>query len=512
MAWKLLLVGLAILPLIFSYLLIQQIITRANSGSLQCRTLQLLLPGRVSSPGSYAYNASVESYWSQQEQQIAPSCVVHPQNEKDVAAAISILSKATAVTTALGIGHCPFAIRSGGHTPFAGSANIDRGVTIDLRSMNTITVNPDQTMVSVGPGNRWIDVYSKVEPLGLAVSGGRVSDIGVAGLTTGGGMSYFAPRYGFVCDNVENFEVVLASGTLVSANAKFNPDLWLALKGGSNNFGVVTRFDLRTFKQGDIWAGFIYNPIETWPAQIQAFTEMNAESEYDPYASLINSYGYSAASGGMAVANNIVYTKPQPYPAIFKPYTDIQPQLLNSLQIQNLTNYLLATGDFQPRGQRYLFVTRTYRNDADLLSLAFVNWNSTLQKILDVANLGYALSFQAVPVSITSKALTTGGNVLGLENTTEPLVLVLLTTQWSDAVDDVRVNAMAKSFFTELDTEAQGRNLTNSWTYLNYAAPFQDPIGGYGAVNKVKLRKVSKKYDPRGLFQTGVPGGFKLFT
>lgn len=106
----------------------------------------------------------------------------------------------------------------------------------------------------------------------------------------------------------------------------------------------------------------------------------------------------------------------------------------------------------------------------------------------------------------------TGGNVLGLENMTEPLVLVLLTTQWSDAIDDVRVNAMAKAFFAELDAEAQGRNLTNSWTYLNYAAPFQDPIGGYGAVNKAKLQKISKKYDPRGLFQTGVPGGFKLFT
>lgn len=165
-------------------------------------------------------------------------------------------------------------------------------------------------------------------------------------------MSYFSPRYGFVCDTVENFEVVLASGTLVSANANVNPDLWLALKGGSNNFGVVTRFDLRTFKQGDIWAGYIYNPIETWPAQIQAFTEINAASEYDPYASLINSYVYSAASGGMAVANDLVYTKPQPYPAILKPFTDIQPQFLNSLQIQNLTNYLSATGDFQPRGQR----------------------------------------------------------------------------------------------------------------------------------------------------------------
>ena len=148
--------------------------------------MQLLLPGKVSYAGSYAYNASMKSYWSQQEQQVAPNCVVSPQNEKDVAAVISLLSRTIAVTNALGIGRYSFAIRGGGHTPFAGSANIDRGITIDLRSMNTITVNPDQTIVSVGPGNRWIDVYLKVEPLGLAVSGGRVSDTGVGGLTTGG--------------------------------------------------------------------------------------------------------------------------------------------------------------------------------------------------------------------------------------------------------------------------------------------------------------------------------------
>ena len=78
-----------------------------------------------------------------------------------------------------------------------------------------------------------------------------------------GGMSFFAPRYGFACDNVENFEVVLAGGKIVNANARVNRDLWFALKGGSNNFGIVTRFDLRTLPQREIWCGTILSPIET---------------------------------------------------------------------------------------------------------------------------------------------------------------------------------------------------------------------------------------------------------
>ena len=83
-------------------------------------------------------------------------------------------------------GQCNFAIRGGGHTPWAGSANINNGVTIDLSAMNTVSLNQAKTIVSAGPGNKWIDVYSKLDPLGLSVTGGRIADIGVAGLTTGG--------------------------------------------------------------------------------------------------------------------------------------------------------------------------------------------------------------------------------------------------------------------------------------------------------------------------------------
>ena len=57
--------------------------------------------------------------------------------------------------------------------------------------------------------------------------------MGVGGLTLGGGISYFSPRVGFTCDTVVNFEVVLADGGLVNANATHNSDLFRALKGGT---------------------------------------------------------------------------------------------------------------------------------------------------------------------------------------------------------------------------------------------------------------------------------------
>lgn len=45
-----------------------------------------------------------------------------------------------------------FAIRGGGHTPWAGSANINGGVTIDMTSIKDVTVNNNKTIASVGAG------------------------------------------------------------------------------------------------------------------------------------------------------------------------------------------------------------------------------------------------------------------------------------------------------------------------------------------------------------------------
>lgn len=81
---------------------------------------------------------------------------------------------------------CPFAVKSGGHAAFSGASNIQSGLSIDLGALNSITLSKDQTIASAGAGNVWVDVYDYLEPYGLSVIGGRVSTIGLGGLTTGG--------------------------------------------------------------------------------------------------------------------------------------------------------------------------------------------------------------------------------------------------------------------------------------------------------------------------------------
>ena len=156
--------------------------TAMAARSPQCEALSLALGSKVSYPTSSAFAQSESSYWSKQEETLAPSCIVTPTSTDDVVTAIKTLTQLNKG----GSLEVTFAIRGGGHTPWAGSANINGGVTIDLRSINTVTVNHDKTVASIGAGAIWGDVYRAMDSLGLAVVGGRGSSIGVGGLLTGG--------------------------------------------------------------------------------------------------------------------------------------------------------------------------------------------------------------------------------------------------------------------------------------------------------------------------------------
>jgi FAD/FMN-containing dehydrogenase len=268
-------------------------------------------------------------------------CIVSPTTVEEVSTAIITITNS----------HCQFAIRSGGHTSFGGACNIADGITIDLRALNSITLSDDGSTVSVGVGASWGDVYAFLDPLGLSVAGGRAAQVGVGGLTIGGGISYFSPRYGWTCDTVTNFEVVLANGTVVQANEKENPDLLVALRGGAANFGIVTRVDFRVFEQGPIWGGTAYYSLDTIDEQLRAFADLNSAEGYDEYASLITSFGFAKGKGA-AVVNSIVYTKAEERPAVFEPILKI-PSLFSTMRVRSMHEMSLEQGSFAPNGKRY---------------------------------------------------------------------------------------------------------------------------------------------------------------
>ena len=136
------------------------------------------------------------------------------------------------------------ATRSGGHS-FAGYSTTP-GLVVDLSRLSKVHLNTDGT-ASVAAGAKLGSVYGRLWSVGRAVPFGTCEDVGVSGLTLGGGHGYSSRAFGLACDNVTEVEIVTADGRLRVCNAHTEPDLFWALRGaGAGNFGIVTKFVFRT--------------------------------------------------------------------------------------------------------------------------------------------------------------------------------------------------------------------------------------------------------------------------
>lgn len=170
---------------------------------------------------------------------VRPAAVVFCASVADVAAAIRFARRH----------RLPAVPRSGGHS-FAGYSTTT-GMVIDVSRLNSVTIDGD--VIHVQAGAQIIDIYDQTLPYGLVVPTGWCPNVGIAGLTLGGGVGLEARKHGLTCDNLLAAEVVLADGRIVRCDERSLPDLFWALRGGGGgNFGIVTSLTFRPVPVGDM--------------------------------------------------------------------------------------------------------------------------------------------------------------------------------------------------------------------------------------------------------------------
>lgn len=167
---------------------------------------------------------------------------------------------------------------------------------LSLGGLTHLEIASDNSTIEVGPGNRLVDVYSALAPYGLYCIGGRLKTIGVPGLMLIGGFHYFNNKYGMSMDNVVSYDVVLGNGTQVVANSTSNPDLFWALKGGSNNFGVVTKFTLKTYEIPQISTTIQLFNESAVPAFIEATVNLANNDDAEIGAGSVIDISYNATT------------------------------------------------------------------------------------------------------------------------------------------------------------------------------------------------------------------------
>src|ERR1700679_175322 len=179
-------------------------------------------------PAGYVFNPRFDH--------VLPDAVARPVDLTDVRDAIRFCTEHSVDVRA----------RSGGHS-YAGYSTASRGVVLDLRGLDRITVDQSSGTAIVGAGAQLIDVYSALAAHGLTVPGGSCPSVGIAGVTLGGGFGLAARHFGLTIDSLVAVRIVTADGTLRSVDAGSDPDLLWALRGGGGgNFGVVTEFTFAT--------------------------------------------------------------------------------------------------------------------------------------------------------------------------------------------------------------------------------------------------------------------------
>lgn len=326
------------------------------------------------------------SFWSELQAEIHPQCIFYPSSASDVSVLV-LLSRLT---------QCPFAVKSGGHAAFAGASSIEGGVTVSFRNLDRIALSTDSKTAFVQPGNTWYRIYAELENYDLSAIGGRVAPIGVGGLTTGGGISFFSNIYGFACDNVASYEAVVSTGEIVTASPSQHSDLYWALRGGGNNFGIVVNFELETIPVpgGEVWGSSRVYTEEHFPELIDAFAGLIDESPSDPNAGTW--VAWILNNGSRLAGTELWYAKPNGQNAsIFEEFNRI-PAISENSENKVLTNYTAQVAESNPYGYRECFYAISTRASRTVAQAATDIFYEEVGAVSDVPGVSPVMVWQGI--------------------------------------------------------------------------------------------------------------------
>ncbi|KAJ0419640.1 hypothetical protein BJY00DRAFT_285658 [Aspergillus carlsbadensis] len=509
----------------------------ANATIGNCQPACAQLQAVTDLPADFA-----QGFFATQQQEVKPLCIVQPESPEDVSHIVNVVREH----------RCRFAVKGGGHGNHAGVSSIQDGLLIDMSRISGVALSDDESIAGIGAGARWIDVYGVLEEKGLAVVGGRSSTVGVAGFTLGGGISFLSRRYGWAIDNVANYELVLANGTITNVNQASHPDLFFALRGGGNNFGIVTRFDFETRRHTLVSGGttvFLMEDLEErraalglkdqWhlskdsllsqatkhamrtigrfglsvPSRdvIRAFVALADESQTDAGAHAYLFFSWVPTYHAYFYGMTTLYSGPEESPAVFQNISSLKKLYTTqrTANISDFTNEIDAQND-DLVNRRNSWRTVTLKVNADLISdiidivLAAVHPYTRIPGALMSWNMQMLTKHE---IEIFAK---NGGNALGISPDDGPLIFFSLTHGHIDPADDARFQALNDEVMDKVIAIAKERGLYHPFIYQNYAGAGQDVFAGYGAENRARLSEIQRRYDPEGVFWKLQPGYFKV--
>lgn len=392
----------------------------------------------------------------------------------------------------------PIVVHGGGHSTSGGSA-IEGGIVIDLCKMRQVSVDAEKKTITAQGGCIWENVDIEAAKYGLATVGGTVNHTGIGGLTLGGGYGYLSGRYGLTLDNLLSVKLVLADGKLVTASENENADLFWAVRGAGQNFGVVTEFVFRAYEQKEVYAGMLMFPPDKIPEIVAFANHLHEVTNGDQC--LLFGFTCPPPMNAPVVVAAIFFNGPAAAAEeFFAPLIALGPVVntASTIPYDALNSLLNPACGF---GGRKLFGGGNITMPLDpafVLSIRdeymeFINTHEGMGESL--------LLFEQIPYQ---KILETSNEAMAFANRGK-YYNVATCFKWYDTALDAEVRTFSRTFMNKISQEGgldRNRKVGDGegvGQYANYANHDVSPTVLFGS-NAARLQELKKKYDPENLF------------
>jgi hypothetical protein len=440
-------------------------------GAEALRKFEAGIHGEVFRPGHPGYDPARAVYNAMIDKH--PALIVRCREVSDVQRALEFAQGKNLLV----------AVRGGGHN-VAGKALCDHGLVIDLSAMKGVRVDPAARTVRAEAGLTWGEFDRATQAHGLATTGGFISTTGIAGLTLGGGLGWLMRKYGLTCDNLLSVEIITADGERRTADARENPDLFWAVRGGGGNFGIVTSFEYRLHPVGQLLAGPVFFPLEQAREVLHFYRELmaTAPDELMAYALFVTS-----PDGVPLCAIAVCYVGP----------VEAGEELLRPLR-----SFGRPAAD-AVRPMSYLEVQSMFDGGFPFGRLNY--WKSSfLRELGDEAIDTLLTHFATVPSPLSGVALEPFGGAVGRVGVEEtayphrraPYSLVVIG-MWTDPAESAAQIGWTRGLWNAMQP------FSSEAVYVNYLdTDDTDRVpAAYGAATYQRLRLLKERYDPGNFFR-----------
>ena len=455
-----------------------------------------------------AYIEEQTQYWSTSCSALLPSCIIFPKTVEEVSTVVRILANTTE----------PFAVKSGGHNPNNGWSSVAGGPLIAMEHFDQAKLDRSTGIVDVGPGNRLDGIASKLQGTGWTFVGGRIGNTGVGGLVLGGGLSYMSTQYGWAASSVLEYEMVFANGTIGHIRNDNHPDLFVALKGGGNNFGVVTNYKLQAHRQGDIWGGnLVYLRTPNKDKQLlQAVRDWTEYNEDEKAAVIV-----TAERANINIVDSwiifLFYDGPTPPAGLFKNFTDVNP-LLDTTRTRTYADLMALSNWVVIKGNVVDIATETIplpssANAVEVMEGLHDHWRNVSGTTLLVPGIVASIAWQPFPKKIAQKARELSPDLIDADADVDRIIIEMNYAFTPQSLYEEMADTMEATYSGVRDrvlTWQAEDKLPQAYLpiFMNYGFFRQDYFGRPRPESRALAKRVADEVDPRGLFMSRT-GGWK---